>query len=99
MLPNIQTLDCLLSEDGTQIGIGRAAVTNPPTGVYTELLEVREPSCLRDTRHFARRDIAKRIEVDHLLALRSQVRVQESYVAHLIIGIVGDILRHVTIKD
>src|SRR5437879_4591600 len=45
MLPRIQTRDCLI-ERRAEIGVGRAAVPNPPTGVHRELGEVGEPSDL-----------------------------------------------------
>src|SRR2546428_4028775 len=98
MLPHTQTRDCLL-ERRAEIGVGRAAVPNPPTGVNAELGKIGEPSDLPGAVRGAARQSTKVIEVDCRRALRSQVRVQEGGMANLIIGVVVDVLVHVAVKN
>src|SRR2546427_343572 len=98
MLPFIQARNCVI-EGRAKIGVGRAAVSNPPTGVHRKAGEVGEPSDLPGPVCGAARQSAKAIKVDGRRALRSQVRVKEGGMADLIIGIVVDILVHVAIKN
>ena len=63
MLPHVQTRNCLI-ERRTEIGIGGAAVPNPPTGIHAELGEIGKPSDLPGPGRFAAGQGAKAIEVD-----------------------------------
>src|SRR4029077_8606496 len=94
-----QTRDCL-GKGVTEIRIlGAAAVPSPPTGIHGELHEVCETSDLLCPCRFTARQSAKLIQVDWIGALRNQVRVNESEVAHLILGIVVDVLVHASIEN
>src|SRR5581483_10776339 len=98
-LPLHQTWDGW-REGATQIGVlGTAAIAGPITGVYRELHEVGEPSDLLSTCRFAARQGAELIQIDGTCADRLQVGVDEGEVAHLILGIVVDILGHVGVQE
>ena len=98
MLPFIQTRNCLI-EGCAEIGVGRAAVPDPPTGVHRKAGEVCEPSDLSGPVRGAARQSTKVIEVDCRRALRSQVRVKEGGMANLIVGVVVNVLVHVAVKN
>src|SRR5450755_4659715 len=78
--------------------LGAAAVPRPITGVYGEFHEVGESSDVLSTCRFTALQRAKLLQVDGISAFWNQVRVNEGEVAHLILGIVVDILRHVPIQ-
>src|SRR5437588_4872635 len=98
-LPLTQTRNGL-REGVAKIGVLRAAaVACPPTGVHGELHEVGEPSDLLGAGSFTAGQRAKLVQIDGLRTDRSQVGVEERHVAELILGIVVDILRHVSIQN
>src|SRR5487761_66386 len=96
MPPLIQTRDGLI-ELCAEIGIGDAAVPNPPTRVHRELGKVCKPSDLLGSYRFAARQSAKSIQVDRLLAFGSQICIQEGGVTHFVVSIVMNILGHVSV--
>jgi hypothetical protein len=81
-----------------EIRVARAAIAGVPAGVDVELAQVRQPPDLLGTRRLAAGQRAKRVEVDGLRPLRLQVRVEEPRVAELVVGVVGDVLRHVPVE-
>ncbi len=88
-----------LREGIAEIGILRAAtVARPPAGVHRELHQVGKATDLLGARRLAARQSAKLIQIDGINAFRYQVGIDESEVAHLIFGIVMDILRHIAIE-
>ena len=96
-LSRLQRGQCL-SEIGSKIGIGRAAISNIPTGIYTELREVREASDLLRSRRLAARQSSESIQVHRFFALGDQVRVQEGGVALFIERVRGNVLRTIPIQ-
>src|SRR5260370_3651216 len=97
VLTLVQTRDSLRKRRA-EIGVFFAAVASPPTGIHTELFQICKPSGLLNAAHRRGRQLSKTTEVDWLLALGFQIGLQEGHVADLIVGIVGDVLRHVAIK-
>jgi hypothetical protein len=99
MLPNIQNLDCLLSEEAPKSGL---VVLRYRTYQLVSTLSccsfVSRPVCGTPVTLLGGilRNASKSTGCSPLEAKK---RVQESYVAHLIIGIVGDILGPVAVKD
>src|SRR5258708_877750 len=100
MLPHIQSRDCLRKyERRIEVGIVRTtAVSRPPTRVYRELHQVREPSDLSRPGGSAARQSSKLIQIDRSRALRSQICVDEAEVSHLIFSIVVNVLGHVCLE-
>src|SRR5260221_12818051 len=97
-LPFTQPRDCL-SKRVTEIGgLCAAAVPPPPTGVHGELHEVGEPSDLLRAGRFTAPPRAKLLQTYGRRALGHQVAVDEREVGELILGIVVDILGHVSIQ-
>ena len=101
-LPGEQGWDCLREhERWVKIRvIGAAAIPRPPTGVDFEPHEIGEPFfCFVGAGRLTAFQSAKVIKVNWLCALRKQIGIEEGGVAELILGIVVDILRHVSIED
>lgn len=93
-----QTRNCV-REGCTEIGIGRAAVTGPPTGIHCELGEICQAGLSAGARRRAARQGAKCIQINAFFALRVEVCIEEINVALLIVRIIGDILWLVSIED
>ena len=93
-----QARDCV-REGCTEIGIGRAAVAGPPTGIHGELREICQPSDFAGAGRRTARQGAKRIQIDTSLAFGVEICIEEINVALFIVGIVGDILRLVAIEN
>src|SRR5205085_11859110 len=91
MLSTMQTGD-RVGEGRTEIGVANAAVARPPAGIHRELLKVRKPSSLGDERDLTGRQILEFAQVDLLLPFELQIGIEESGVAYLIIGVVGNVL-------
>src|SRR4029077_9486034 len=75
---------------------GLAAQPRPPSGVDGQLLQVGEAPGLGNSSDFTRgqnRKVSR--QVDGFSAFRLQVVVEKPVVADLIVGVVGDVLRHV----
>ena len=87
-----------LREGRAKIGVLLASVSRVPAGVHIEPQEVGEPADLLGPGRRAAWQRSKRVEVDWLRAFRLQIGVQEGRMAQLIIGIVADVLGHVTIE-
>jgi hypothetical protein len=100
-LPAKQSWDRLgKREVGIQVRvIDRAAIPSPVTGIHGELHEVCKPSDLLCPCRLTTRQSTKLIEVDWIGPLRNQIRVDESEVGHLILGIVMDVLGNVRIEN
>src|SRR6266436_1589769 len=87
-------------EVATEIRVHRPApVPCPPCGVYGQLLQIGKPPVLWDSSYLARRQDCESTQVDGLCAFRNEVVVEKSVVADLIIGIIGDVLRHVAVEN
>src|SRR6185437_16202357 len=99
-LPLAQTWNRLWKrERRIEVGIvGAAPAPGPPTGVHRELHEVCESSDLLRARRSATRQSTKLIEIHRVSAFRRQIRVNESEMSNLILGIVVYILRHVFVE-
>src|SRR5207302_11036041 len=98
MLSTMQTRD-RVGEGRTEIGVANAAIARPPAGIHRELLKVRKPASLGDERDLTGRQILEFAQVDLLLPFGLQIGIEESGVAYLIIGVVGDILGLIAIKN
>jgi len=93
MLPLCQVGHSILKLPA-QIRILRvAAITGPKTRIDRQLLQIREPTVLRDAGHAAGRQNRERAEVDWFGALGLQIVVQEHVVRDLVIRIVRDVPR------
>jgi hypothetical protein len=68
-----------------------AAIPSPPTGVQRELHEVCQPGLPTRARRFTAGQSTKRLQVDRLGALRSQIGVEEREVRDLVVGVVMDV--------
>src|SRR5467141_2711155 len=75
-----------------------AAVPCPPTCVYRQLLQVGEAPFLGNSRDSTRGQNRKAAQVDLLCAFRLQVVVEKPVMTDLIVSVVADILRHITVK-
>ena len=69
-----------------------------PTEVHVEVHEICKPLDLPGPGCLTARQISKWLKVDRYLTPGPQESMQEGCVAQLIIGIVGDVLRHVAIQ-
>src|SRR5207248_5847349 len=98
VLSTMQTRDGV-GEGRTEIGVANAAVARPPAGIHRELLKVRKPSSLGDERDLTGRQILEFAQVDLLFPFGLQIGIEESCVTYLIIGVVGDILGLIAIKN
>jgi hypothetical protein len=97
MLPNIQAWD-RLGKRSPEIGVFFAPIPSPPTGVDAQLHEICEASDLKGAWCCAARQIAEPVQIDWLVTLRFEVGTEKCYVAYFIIGVIRDVLRHVTIE-
>src|SRR5260370_25410493 len=105
MLPHIQAGHCLNElGGGVEVRVRYAAVAGPETGVNSQLSKICQAPAvsakilIRSGRLAGRQD-AKRLEVGRLRAPRFQEIPQETGMAALILVIVMNILRHITIKN
>ena len=91
-------LNCEWSlEIHSEVRILGASITGIPTEVNVELQQVCQSSDIFSAGRLTARQGTKYIQVDRLFALRYQVGVQESRVAHFIVRVVGDVLWHIAI--
>src|SRR5258705_2710585 len=98
MLSLSEIWNCVL-ESSTKVRVrGFAAVPCPPTGVYRQLLQVGEASLLGNSRDLTRGQNRKAAQVDGLCTLRLQVVVEKPVMTDLIVGVVGDVLRHIAVE-
>src|ERR1700739_2649047 len=100
MRPLGENRDCVL-ESSSKVWICRlAAEPCPPFSVYRQLLQGGEAACLGNARDFTRGQNGKIFpQVDSLSALRLEVVVEKPMVTDLIVGVVGDVLRHIAVKN
>src|SRR5258707_8803691 len=106
MLPDIQTGDGLLKREiGVEIGIVSVVpVPTPEAGVDRKLQKIGESllsrgPCRRTASQRAEMLSTQEIDVRSRGALRSQVIPKEGLVTELVIRIVGDVLKHITIEN
>ena len=97
-LPCAEARDCL-RERVAEVGVLRvAAVAGPEAGVDGQLRQVGETSDLLGAGRLAARQGAELVQVDRLCAVGLQVGVDEADVAHLVVGVVVDVLVHVPVQ-
>src|SRR5579871_1722041 len=88
------------NEVGVEIGIVvGTAITCPETGVDVEIHEVGEASHVASATGLAAGKIRERREIDRIGADGLKERVDEGEVALLVIRVVMDVLRHVTVEN
>src|SRR6266481_5633120 len=75
------------------------AVASPPAGVESELHGVSKPELSARTRGSAAHQSAERFEIYRSRSLGDQVCVKECEMGVLILGIIMDVLIHISIKD
>src|SRR5207244_6827133 len=66
--------------------------------IHDRLLKVGQATGLLGPGRLAAGQSSKLVEVDRLRPPRLQVGVEEGRVAYLVVGVVGDVLRHVAVK-
>src|SRR5882757_9089538 len=82
---------------GVKVGIGDAAILRPEAGIDGELSKICQPTHLPRPIRFTARQLREWSQIDWLNTDRLQIIAEESRVADLIIGVVVNILRHVSI--
>src|SRR6266481_1098358 len=98
MLSLSEIRNCVF-ESGSKGGVrGLAAVPRRPTRSNRQLLQVGEASQLRNSRDLTRGQNRKAAQVDLLCAFRLQVVVEKPVMTDLIVSVVADVLRHITVK-
>ena len=98
MLSLSEIWNCVLESSSKVWVRGLAAVPCPPFGVDRQLLQVGEASFLGNSSDLTRRQNRKVAQVNRLCAFRLQVIVEKPVVADLIVGVVGDVLRHIAVE-
>src|SRR5262249_32659951 len=83
---------------GSQVRVLSAAVSEPPTRVHAELHQVRKTTNLFRARRAAAWQSAEAVETHGRRALRCQIRVKKLFVADLVVGVVGNVLRHILVE-
>src|SRR6266566_7360382 len=98
MLTSGQVRDRILKRT-SEVGIlCIAAVACPPSRVNGELLQIGEPAVLWHAGYPAGWQNGEVAQIDGLRALRCQIIVEKLMMADLVVGVVGDVLRHVTVE-
>ena len=82
----------------TEVGVLGAAVACIPAKVNIELQQVGQPSDILGACRLTTRQGSESIEIDRFFPLSNQVSIQESRMAQFVVSIVGDVLRHITVK-
>jgi hypothetical protein len=77
----------------------RASVPRPPGRIDDELLKIGEPAILRDSGYSARWQHREPTQVNRLRTFRYEIVVEKSMMADLIVGVIGDVLRHIAVKN
>src|SRR3984893_19122712 len=90
-------LDCL-TEGRTKVGVLLAPVSRIPARIHDQLLKVGQAAGLLGPGRLAAGQSSKLVEVDRLRPPRLQISVEEGRVAYLVVGVIGDVLRHVAVK-
>src|SRR5260370_782345 len=86
-------------EGGAQVRVLFAAVASIKTRVHVKAFEIGEPFLARlASGGSAAIQNLESAQINRLLAMRHQVGIDESGMAQLIVGVVGDVLRHVTVQ-
>src|SRR6266581_2264837 len=97
MLTSGQVRDRILKRT-SEVGIlCIAAVACPPSRVNGELLQIGEPAVLWHAGYPAGWQNGEVAQIDGLRALRCQIIVEKLMMADLVVGVVGDVLRHGTV--
>src|SRR5437899_7385812 len=97
MLPPGQVRDGVFKR-ASEVGVFRAAVPIPPLRVHLQLLQIRKPAVLWHAGYPAGWQNGEVAQIDGLRALRCQIIVEKLMMADLVVGVVGDVLRHVTVE-
>src|SRR5579864_7773789 len=82
----------------SQVRILRAAMPCVPVEIDIELQQVCQPANSFGTSRLTAGQGTEYVQVHGRLALRDQISIQERRMAQFIVGIVGDILRHIAIQ-
>src|SRR4029077_4828017 len=83
-----------------EIGISTgASVPSPPRRVHGQLFQVGKPAVLGNPGYLTARQDRKLTQVDRLGALGDQIIVEKTVMADLIVGVVRDVLGHITVED
>ena len=88
------------NETGLQVGVTvTVSVPNPPTGVHSELREVRKAKLSAGSRGSAAGQGTKLFEADGTGPFGLKICIQKVLMGEFIVRVVVDVLRHITIKD